>query len=229
MPNGKDYILFYLKMLVESVDHDGNLRFSDTIPYNEEMLATITRTNIDIVRSAMKVFTDLKMIEILEDSTIYMSEVEKMLGTETYWAEQKRKQRIGQCPPNVQLVQPMSNQEIEKDIDIDKEKDIIGINPTDTPSKSKKLSKFIPPTLEDVTTYCKERSNNIDPERFVDFYTSKNWMVGKNKMKDWKAAIRNWEKDSKSRTNTYQKQDKSNRSNFEQREYDDEYFKGKGW
>ena len=55
MPNGKDYILFYLKMLLESVDHDGALRFSDTIPYNADMLAVITNTNVDVVRAAMKV------------------------------------------------------------------------------------------------------------------------------------------------------------------------------
>lgn len=131
MDNGKDYILFYLKMLVESVDHDGKLRFNDTIPYDEKMLATITNTNIDIVRSAMKVFTGLNMMEMLEDRTIYMNEVEKMMGTETYWAEQKRKQRdlesqkekqkrIGQCPNDVQELSNVSNQEK----DINKEKDI---------------------------------------------------------------------------------------------------------
>ena len=81
MPNGKDYILFYLKLLVESIDHEGELRFSETIPYNEEMLATITNTNIDIVRSAMKVFCELNMIEVLEDNTIFMQEVEKMIGS----------------------------------------------------------------------------------------------------------------------------------------------------
>ena len=46
MPNGKDYILFYLKLLVESIDHESELRFSDTIPYNEDMLAVITDTSI---------------------------------------------------------------------------------------------------------------------------------------------------------------------------------------
>lgn len=124
MPNGKDYILFYLKMLVESVDHDGNLRFNDTIPYNEPMLATITNTNIDIVKSAMKLFTDLNMIDVLENKTIFMAEVEKMMGTETYWAEQKRKQRIiGQCPKDVQLLSNVSNQELDIDIELDKYKD----------------------------------------------------------------------------------------------------------
>lgn len=117
MPNGKDYVLFYLKLLVESVDHDGNLRFNDTIPYNENMLSTITNTNIDIVRSAMKVFVELKMVDLLEDKTIYMNEIEKMLGTETYWAEQKRKQRenIGHCPKNVLSVSNLSNQDKDKD------------------------------------------------------------------------------------------------------------------
>jgi predicted phage replisome organizer len=138
MPNGKDYLLFYLKLLVESVDHDGQLRFSDTIPYDENMLSTISNTNIDIVRSAMKVFTSLKMIDILEDNTIFMNEVEKMLGTETYWAEQKRKQRqIGQCPKDVQLLSNVSNQEIDIELDKDIEKDIDIDNTTKVVSSNK--------------------------------------------------------------------------------------------
>ena len=83
MPNGKDYILFYLKLLVESVSHDGMLRFSDAIPYDENMLSTITNTNIDIVRAAIGVFTNLQMIEIMDDKTIFMVEVENMTGSET--------------------------------------------------------------------------------------------------------------------------------------------------
>ena len=54
--------------------------------------------------------------------------------------------------------------------------------------------KFKKPTLEEVVDYCKERNNFIDPEQFIDFYESKNWYVGKNKMKDWKACIRTWER-----------------------------------
>ena len=90
MPNGKDYILFYLKLLLESIDHEGELRFSDAIPYNDQMLSVITNTNIDIVRSAMKLFVELKLVEIKSDETIYMEEVSKMIGSETKWAEYKR-------------------------------------------------------------------------------------------------------------------------------------------
>lgn len=93
MPNGKDYILFYLKLLCESVDHDGSLRFNEEIPYNEDMLATITNTNIDIVRSAVNLFTTLHMMEVMTDGTYYMSQVQKMIGSETQWAEYKRNKK----------------------------------------------------------------------------------------------------------------------------------------
>lgn len=61
-------------------------------------------------------------------------------------------------------------------------------------SPTPKNTRFIPPTVEEVMAYCKERKNNVDAERFVDFYTAKGWMVGKNKMKDWKSAVRTWER-----------------------------------
>lgn len=54
-------------------------------------------------------------------------------------------------------------------------------------------SRFTPPALEDVKKYCAERKNAVDASRFIDFYESKGWMVGKNKMKDWKACVRTWE------------------------------------
>ena len=57
-----------------------------------------------------------------------------------------------------------------------------------------KSDKFIPPTVEEVEAYCKERHNDIDAEAFVAFYESKGWMIGKNKMKSWKSAVITWEK-----------------------------------
>ena len=60
------------------------------------------------------------------------------------------------------------------------------------------LAQFHPPMIDEVKVYCKERSNKVDPEKWHDFYTAKNWMIGKNKMKDWKAAVRTWEHENKS-------------------------------
>lgn len=61
--------------------------------------------------------------------------------------------------------------------------------------------RFVPPTVEEVSDYCRERGNGVSAQHFVDFYASKGWMVGKNKMKDWKAAVRNWEQRRKAEAN----------------------------
>ena len=58
---------------------------------------------------------------------------------------------------------------------------------------NKKSSRFTPPTVDEVAVYCRERGNNVDPQRFVDFYEAKGWMIGKNKMKNWKKAVNTWE------------------------------------
>lgn len=74
---------------------------------------------------------------------------------------------------------------------------------TDTDTESTKVdiksktSRFLKPTIEEIESYCLERKNSVNSENFYNFYESKGWMVGKNKMKDWKAAVRTWEKSEK--------------------------------
>ena len=60
--------------------------------------------------------------------------------------------------------------------------------------------RFIPPTVEEVADYCRERQNGIDPEAFVDFYMAKGWLVGKSPMKDWRSAVRTWEHERRSQS-----------------------------
>ena len=64
----------------------------------------------------------------------------------------------------------------------------------DSIGKDSNKRHFVPPTLEEVKEYCSERHNQVDAERFINFYESKGWMIGKNRMKDWKACVRTWEK-----------------------------------
>lgn len=80
--------------------------------------------------------------------------------------------------------QPMVNQ-METEVSIGKDR--IGKN----------RYIFTPPSVDEVRAYCKERGNDVDAQRFVDFYEAKGWMVGKNKMKDWKACVRTWERSDK--------------------------------
>ena len=79
-------------------------------------------------------------------------------------------------------IQPVSEMETQYSI---------GKNSIDKVSVKEK-KHFVPPTIEEVKQYCIDGSYNVDAQRFIDFYESKGWMVGKNKMKDWKAALRNW-------------------------------------
>ncbi len=211
MENGKDYVLFYLKLLCESVDHDGNLRFSETIPYDEKMLSTITGTNIDIVRSAMKVFTSLQMVDILDDQTIFMNEVERMIGGESESAERVRRHRALKAQPlQCNALVTNGNTEIEidkkKEIHIEQEEEVSSAT-KGAPSTSK---RFVPPTLEEITAYCLERKNNVNPKKFLDHYTAVGWKRGKTPIKDWKACVRTWEDDGKpkgSKTTTSTKYD----------------------
>lgn len=134
MPNGKDYILFYLKLLLESIDHEGTLRFSETIPYDENMLSVVTNTNVDVVRSAMKIFAELNMIDVFDDRTIYMAEVEKLIGSETDGAERVRRHRENKKMLQCNTLVTKCNTEIDKEKDKEKHLEIHIEDVSPTPS-----------------------------------------------------------------------------------------------
>lgn len=200
MENGKDYVLFYMKLLLESVDHEGELRFSETVPYNDKMLATITDTNIDIVRSAVKVFSEFGMMEQFDDGTLYMLQVEKMLGSETNDAVRMRKARekqkqleethtkSEQCSKSFKNRSPEIEIELEKDIELDKEKEE---KKCTTPKPSKKI--FEPPTEQEVINYAKEKGYILDAQYFFNYYTTANWLDVKGEpVKNWKLKMLTW-------------------------------------
>jgi len=69
------------------------------------------------------------------------------------------------------------------------------------------VKRFVIPTVKELEEYCKERKNNVNPNKFFDFYESKGWLVGKNKMKNWKAAVRTWENNNNTSTNGNNKEE----------------------
>lgn len=106
----------------------------------------------------------------------------------------------------------------EKDKDKDKEKDKEKDEEKDKDGVSAR-SRFTPPSVADVEAYCLERGNSVDPEHFVDFYTSKGWKVGKETMHDWKASVRTWEKTNEHTTHKSRKA----------QELDDAYAMSERW
>lgn len=204
LPDGKEYVLIYLKLMVESLDHDGELRFSETIPYDEQMISALVNSEVTIVTSALDTMEKLGMIVKEEDGTLSFPLVEGLIGSASDTDEARRSKRYREKKKAEALqneTESVTQACRERDAsvtnrhesieyrdksieyrDIDKEKSI-----------KEKTTRFLPPTLDDISSYCLERNNSVDPQRFFDFYQSKGWMVGKNKMKDWKAAVRNWE------------------------------------
>lgn len=84
----------------------------------------------------------------------------------------------------------------------DRDRDRINIEDKSSNNGADKSTRFVPPTLTEVQDYIQKNSYSVDALTFIDFYTSKGWMVGSNKMKDWKAAVRTWQRKQKSTGNT---------------------------
>jgi hypothetical protein len=150
---------------------------------------------IQNVRTALKRFEKL---EFLTDGSTKTGRLITILKWHTYQVELKKGNKDtnkdltkDQQRPNKDLT-PNNNDKNDKNDN--KVINICGVNPPKQPS-------FIPPTIEDVKVYCSERDNGVDAEKWHDFYVSKGWMVGKSKMKDWKAAVRTWEKGNKKKSN----------------------------
>lgn len=172
MPNGKDYVLFYLKLMLESVDHEGALRFSDTIPYNEQMLASVTKTNVDIVRSALRLFEELGMVEVFDDKTLFMTEAAKLLGSETYAAKRKRIQRYPEMAwDNVPRLSPECPQEIdiEKEIEKDTEKELSQHHPRarENAIQDPALAKVMGFYMDEIARNVPSTTVTTDIQRFV--------------------------------------------------------------
>lgn len=105
-----------------------------------------------------------------------------------------KKQREPKETKNNQTIPNALNKEKEKEKEKDKDKDKDDISPPYGRENKTRGTRFAPPTLDEVQAYISERGSSVDAQRFIDFYASKGWMVGKNPMKDWKAAVRTWEK-----------------------------------
>ena len=136
--------------------------------------------------------------------------IQKDRYKETKYIEEKAQLALDQnnayteadLPMHPECIQAVSNAETQDRLG----KDSLGKDSLDNADKPQR-TRFTPPTLEEVKAYCQERSNGVDAERFVDYYNANGWRVGKNPMKDWKAAVRTWEKNGFSNGGSYSKKD----------------------
>lgn len=154
---GKMLMLFYVWMLTESIDHEGKLRYSETKAYTEELLADVSRFPLQLVTSALRIFTDLELVVTESDGTLFLPKSLKMIGSESgsaqrvrdYRNRKKEEQQSSKSAENTgnskecytetksNGVKPKCNTEIEleKEIDKDNNKDIVEETPTPPPYK----------------------------------------------------------------------------------------------
>ena len=202
MKDGYLYSNILLKLYLRSLKNDGKLVVNERIPYNSEMLASVTGHQVGTIKQALSMFKELGLIEVLENGAIYMLDIQNFIGKGSTEADRQRlyDRRISEERKQNKLTQSRNLEEIckkstpeieielEKDIEIEKE---IHSSAKSTTTKRKRFEK---PTLSQITQYCLERNNNVNAEQFYDYYESNGWKVGKNSMKDWKACVRTWER-----------------------------------
>ena len=201
MKDGYLYSNILLKLYLRSLKNDGKLVVNERIPYNAEMLASVTGHQVGTIKQALSMFKELGLIEVLENGAIYMLDIQNFIGRGSTEADRQRlyDRRISEERKQNKLTQSRNLEEIckkstpeieielEKDIEIEKEID-------SSASTTTKRKRFEKPTLSQITQYCIERNNNVNAEQFYDYYESNGWKVGKNSMKDWKACVRTWER-----------------------------------
>lgn len=214
LPERDSIIVIWFKLLCMAgkQNNGGVFLLNDRIAYTDEMLSTIFRRPLNTVRLALQTFEQFGMVEIVNDTiTIPNWDKHQSLDRIQKNRDQTRK-RVAAFRERQRLI---AAGESEGDGDETQCNDDVtdavtsyspvtkrnvtqtereGEGEREGEKKKKAASRFIPPTVNEVRAYCQERQNNVDAERFVDYYTSNGWKVGMNAMKDWKAAVRTWER-----------------------------------
>jgi predicted phage replisome organizer len=208
LPEGDAIIVIWVKLLclAGTINDSGQIYFTKEIPYTDQMLANQFGRPLTTIQLALKTFEQFGMVEVI-DNILCVSNWEKYQSVDRLseireynrLAKQKQRQKKKLLQENVKDMSKTSQRCQDTDIDIDIEEDKEEDKENKSVSQAKtRTTRFTPPTLDEVRSYCAERKNSVDAQRFVDYYTSNGWLVGKNKMKDWRAAVRTWERNNTS-------------------------------
>lgn len=190
LAGGDTFTIIYLKLQLLALSTDGYLQYKGIFDSFEEEMAEEIEEDIDNIRITIQYLISCGLMEQSDDE-YFMPYVAENTGSETASTIRSRECRARKALQCNTVATPLQqNCSVEKEIEKEKELEI----DKEIDNNGAKSKRFVPPTLKEVSDYCIERNNNIDPQTFIDFYESKGWMVGKNKMKDWKASVRTWER-----------------------------------
>ncbi|WP_103594952.1 phage replisome organizer N-terminal domain-containing protein [Campylobacter concisus] len=210
---GDTYTCIYLKLLLKSLDNDGVIFFDGIEPTIEAEIALKIREQEINVKAAMAIFESLGLLQKGEGEDVRLPEAASLSGKECDSAKRVREFRAKQkevkalhC--NGAVTSGNENVTLELEKELEKEKELETETEEANAStcaracegEKKPAKRFQKPTLDELIAY-KQKANLAltDCEAFFDFYESKGWVVGKNPMKDWQAAMRNWDRTERER------------------------------
>lgn len=202
MKDGYLYSNILLKLYLRSLKNDGKLVVNERIPYNAEMLASVTGHQVGTIKQALSMFKELGLIEVLENGAIYMLDIQNFIGKGSTEADrqrlydrrisEERKQNKLTQSRNLEEICEKSTPEIEIEIELEKDIEIEKEIHNKCASTKQKRKRFVKPTISDIEQYCSEKNISINAQQFIDYYESNGWKVGRNSMKDWQATVRRW-------------------------------------
>ena len=198
MAGGDTYLIIYLKLQLKAIKSDGILKFDHLESTIAEELALDIDENVDNVKVTLSYLVSCGLAETNDEASyLFIPYAVENVGSEGSSAQRMReaRERKKLLPAEesvtlfAQSAKKCANRygeiEIEKEIDKKKVK------------KEKPQREIIPPEKEWVEKYCRERGNHVDVDKWYDFYESKGWKVGKDRMRNWQASIRTWERNDK--------------------------------
>ena len=218
LPDSNDIQLAWIKLLclAGKCNESGFLMLTREIPYTNEMLASRFGMDVGVVQRALAIFQKLDMVDVI-DNVYLVSNWTKYQSLDAYerkkeydreYRQKKREEQKALLEGKDKKSYDSRTTNRKKSADfvlnlnlnsnnLTSESDIDTVNIIDTTENTNKDNTkhkvFIVPTVEEVTEYCKDKSLiYVNPEAFIDFYESKNWMIGKNKMSSWKSAVSGW-------------------------------------
>lgn len=199
LPEGESIILIWVMLLTMAgrCNAGGMIFLTENIPYTAKMLADELDMEQSTIELAITALSSVGMIS-LENDFLRICDweehqnidgMEKVREQTRLRVQKHRSKQLSERNASCNVTVTQGNaieEDIEEEIDIkEKEKE-------KEKEKPQKLKRFKRPTAEEVREYARENGYAVDADRFIAFYDSNGWKVGKNPMKDWKAAVRTW-------------------------------------
>lgn len=204
--------------IIYGFSQDGVTRFTGGLQYLADWTNSTKQSCIKCLKSLAekgyitkyeKIVNGVKFCEYqgVKPKSMVVNKVEQGSKQSSHGIKQSLTGGIKQSLPNI-----LDNNILDNNIDNN-----IGEN--NNAPKDEKKKRFVIPSVKEVQAYCTERGNNIDAQHFVDYYSARGWMLGKNKIKDWKACIRTWERNDSFKP---QKQQEQPEKKYDQNGYESE-------